>query len=171
MAENIKDLHRRGNELLQELRVMQTGVQIVTAFLMTLPFQARFAELNQFQVEAYVVLLVFSGLVSALILMPVAIHREYFGLKIKEVTVDNGHRLVRWALAAIALLICGCIIFITIVVLADVAAWVIGAAASLVILVMVLVVPRFLRRRQAEEDDSESLSEDEPEDQTVTGSH
>ncbi len=39
--------HRQWNELLQEMRVMQTGVQILAAFLVVLPFQARFNMLNR----------------------------------------------------------------------------------------------------------------------------
>ena len=39
-------LDRNWGELLQELRVVQTGVQLLTGFLLTLPFQARFADLS-----------------------------------------------------------------------------------------------------------------------------
>ena len=42
-------VNRNWNELLQELRVTQTGVQILTAFLLTLPFQQRFTELSDLQ--------------------------------------------------------------------------------------------------------------------------
>lgn len=143
-----KEMHRKWNELLQEMRVMQTGAQIVTAFLVVLPFQARFAELNQYQVIAYVGLLVFSALVSGLMLMPVAIHRSFFGQSLKNETVRKGHVLVRWALALIAWLLASCVVFITIVVLHDMVAWIIGSIAAIGILTMVIVVPVLLRRRE-----------------------
>ena len=91
-------LDRNWNELLQELRVMQTGVQITTAFLMTLPFQSRFEELNSLQIRFYLVLLVFSVLLTGLIMTPVALDRGLFRLNVKEVTVKQGHRIVRVAL-------------------------------------------------------------------------
>ena len=48
---------RNWNELLQELRVSQTGVQVLAGFLVTLPFQSRFEELDSFQRAWYVGLL------------------------------------------------------------------------------------------------------------------
>src|SRR5690606_31603274 len=47
---------RNWNELLQELRVMQTGVQILTGFLLILPFQSRFADLDDYQRTVYLTL-------------------------------------------------------------------------------------------------------------------
>src|SRR5699024_8412941 len=44
---------RNWGELLQELRVTQTGAQILTGFLLTVPFQSRFTELDDVQVTAY----------------------------------------------------------------------------------------------------------------------
>ncbi|MFC0581660.1 DUF6328 family protein [Micrococcoides hystricis] len=149
-----EQMHRKWNELLQEMRVMQTGAQIVTAFLVILPFQARFGELNHYQVTSYVVLLVFSALISALMLMPVAIHRSFFGQDLKEATVRKGHILVRWALALIALMFAACVVFITIVVLHDTVAWIVGSISALTILVMVIGVPLVLRRREVESEDA-----------------
>ena len=50
--------HRQWNELLQEMRVMQTGVQILAAFLVVLPFQARFEMLSHNDEIVYIILLV-----------------------------------------------------------------------------------------------------------------
>ncbi|HET6268718.1 MAG TPA: DUF6328 family protein, partial [Arthrobacter sp.] len=46
-------LDRNWMELLQELRVLQTGVQLVAGFLLTLPFQARFETLDDYQTGLY----------------------------------------------------------------------------------------------------------------------
>src|SRR5262249_5363915 len=48
---------RAYGEILQEVRVAQTGVQILFAFLLTLAFTSRFASITQFQRNAYVVTL------------------------------------------------------------------------------------------------------------------
>ena len=49
----IEKLDRNWMELLQELRVLQTGVQILAGFLLTLPFQSRFESLDDFQTNLY----------------------------------------------------------------------------------------------------------------------
>ena len=46
-------LDRNWGDLLQELRVSQTGVQLLTGFLLTLPFQSRFAELDRVEQNIY----------------------------------------------------------------------------------------------------------------------
>jgi hypothetical protein len=140
-------LDRNWTELLQELRVMQTGVQITTAFLMTLPFQSRFDELGPGQVRFYLVLLVFSVLLTGLILTPVAIHRGLFRKHIKEVTVNQGHRIVRVALVGTGLLVSACVTFIADVLLGDSSALVIGGTVLLVVAVLLVVLPLILRRR------------------------
>jgi hypothetical protein len=140
-------LDRNWNELLQELRVMQTGVQITTAFLMTLPFQSRFDELGPLQVRFYLVLLVFSVLLTGLIMAPVAIHRRLFRMNIKEITVNQGHRIVRIALVGTGLLVSACVTFIADVLLGDSSALVIGGAVLLVMAVLLVVLPLILRRR------------------------
>ena len=47
---------RNWTEILQELRVIQTGTQILTGFLLTLTFQQRFTALDQYQVDTYLAL-------------------------------------------------------------------------------------------------------------------
>ena len=64
-------LERNWSELLQELRVTQTGTQILTGFLLTLAFQPRFADLDQFQIDVYLVLVILAALTTALALAPV----------------------------------------------------------------------------------------------------
>jgi hypothetical protein len=71
-------LTRNLNELLQELRVTQTGVQILTGFLLTLPFSQRFGALDHVQRMAYLAILSGSVLATGLIIAPVAFHRVLF---------------------------------------------------------------------------------------------
>jgi hypothetical protein len=69
---------RNMSELLQELRVAQTGVQILFAFLLTLVFQPRFNEIDQFQRWTYVVTLLLSVVTAGLLVAPAATHRVTF---------------------------------------------------------------------------------------------
>jgi hypothetical protein len=71
-------LERNWDELLQELRVTQTGVQILTGFLLTLPFTARFASLDGMQTAIYLATIVGSVATTGLIVAPVAFHRLLF---------------------------------------------------------------------------------------------
>src|SRR6476619_1214468 len=82
-----EQLDRNWAELLQELRVLQTGVQILAGFLLTLPFQQRFKELDQFQVTLYLVNVVIAALTTAFILLPVSVHRRLFRQRLKEMLV------------------------------------------------------------------------------------
>ena len=65
-------LTRNWNELLQELRVTQTGVQILTGFLLTIPFTTRFPDLDALQRFSYLAVLTGSVIATGLIVGPVA---------------------------------------------------------------------------------------------------
>src|SRR5690554_5679999 len=80
-------------DLMQELRVSQTAVQLLAGFLVTLPYQARFGRLDDFQRGVYVVLLGLALTTVAVMLAPVAIHRQAFGQQVKPRTVQMGHVL------------------------------------------------------------------------------
>jgi hypothetical protein len=71
-------MDRNWSELLQELRVPQTGVQLLAGFLLTLPFQARFVTLDDYQIRLYLANVVLAALTTATILLPVSVHRRLF---------------------------------------------------------------------------------------------
>ena len=96
-------LTRNFNELLQELRVSQTGVQILTGFLLTLPFTERFGDLDRTQETAYLAVLVGSVIATGLIVAPVAFHRALFRQGERPWLVDNANRAARAGLLALAL--------------------------------------------------------------------
>ncbi|MGH3389058.1 MAG: DUF6328 family protein, partial [Actinomadura sp.] len=58
---------RNFTELLQELRVAQTGVQILFAFLLTLPFSNGFTRTTEFQKDVYIVALLSAAAATAMI--------------------------------------------------------------------------------------------------------
>ena len=134
-------------EVLQELRVMQTGAQIITAFLMTLSFQSRFEDLDGYQVGLYIGLLAFSVLLTGLIMTPVAIHRKLFGMHVKDSTVAYGHRIVKLAVLGIGLMATGCVTFIVDVIAGDLPALIIGGTVLVIMLALLWVLPRTLKRK------------------------
>ena len=130
---------RNWDELLQELRVSQTGVQLLAGFLATLPFQSRFTELDAFQRGWYVGLLGLAFCTVGVTLAPVAIHRRFFQDDVKPELVRAGHRLTSLALVLVGLLLGG-ILFLVVDVVYDRAAAAGGAAVVVVVLVVLLVV-------------------------------
>lgn len=134
-------------ELLQELRVMQTGVQILTGFLLTLPFQARFADLDDHQTTLYLVLVVLSVVTTGLLVAPVSVHRALFRQHLKEGIVTAGDRLARAGLVMLALVVAGTVMLVFDVVVSRTAGVVVGVAALLLLGGLWVVVPAVLRRR------------------------
>ena len=71
-------LNRNFAELLQEVRVAETGVQILFAFLLTLPFTQRFASLDRRDVVAYAVAAAGAAVATIVLVAPVSFHRLTF---------------------------------------------------------------------------------------------
>src|ERR687893_1514953 len=99
-------------ELLQELRVAQTGVQILFAFLLTLSFTERFGSINEVQRWTYVVTLLCSVLTAGLLVAPAAVHRVTFRRGLKAETVQLGHRLFGIGLATLVVTLVGCVLLV-----------------------------------------------------------
>jgi len=100
-------LTRNYNELLQELRVSQTGVQILTGFLLTVPFTQKFGSLDPFQRDGYLVTLCGAVLATALIIAPAAFHRTLFRKGEKAWVVAAADRSARAGLFALACTVSG----------------------------------------------------------------
>jgi hypothetical protein len=110
-------LDRNFGDLLQELRVAQAGVQILFAFLLTLPFAARFAAIDTFDKAVYVAALVTAALAAASIIAPVAYHRVLFRRGRKLQLVRAAHRLASVGLAFLFVAMMGALLLTTDVVL------------------------------------------------------
>jgi len=151
-------MDRNWDELLQELRVTQTGAQILTGFLLTIPFQQRFADLDAYQQDLYLVLVVLAILATALIVAPVSLHRVLFRKRMKEEIVDAGNVLARLGLAVLALAIAGSASFVFDVVLDRVAGVVVGAVALVVLALCWWVLPQVLRRRNVAREDADAAA-------------
>ena len=139
-------LDRKWNDLLQELRVMQTGAQLTAGFLLTLPFQQKFAELDDFARRLYLALVLLAALTTALVLAPVAIHRRLSGQHVKERLVQTAHRLVYGVLTCLTLLVSGMVMLIFDVVVDRTYAAVAAGSIFVVMIVLLVVLPHALVR-------------------------
>jgi hypothetical protein len=138
---------RNWNEVLQELRVLQTGTQILTGFLLALAFQPAFADLSDAQRAVYLGLVVLSAISSIVALAPVALHRVLFQQRAKPAVVRYGHVALITALLTVSVLVVGVVAFVFDVVLGGAAAWWALIPLALLILVLWLVVPAVMRVR------------------------
>lgn len=136
---------RNWNDVLQELRVLQTGTQILTGFLLALAFQPAFADLSEGQRVFYLILVVLAALSAIVALAPVALHRLLFGRREKRTVVAYGHTALVTALVTVSLLLVGVVAFVFDIVVGDAASWVAGAAAAVVVVVLWIVIPLVLR--------------------------
>jgi hypothetical protein len=139
-------LDRKWNDLLQELRVMQTGAQLTAGFLLTLPFTDRFADLDGFQVRLYLTLVLLAAATTVLVMSAVAVHRRLSGEHIKEKVVVAGHRLTIGVLTTISLLITGMVMLIFDVVIGRGEAMIWAGAIAVLTVFLVAVLPAVLRR-------------------------
>lgn len=135
-------------ELLQEFRVMQTGIQLLSGFLLTLPFQPRFAELDRFQHGTYLVLVVLAALSTSVVLSPVAVHRRLFGHRRKDRIVRVGHTMAKVAVALVATMVVGSTFFVFDIATSRPTALAVGGAVAAMVAVAVIVLPALLARHE-----------------------
>lgn len=140
-------MDRNWDELLQELRVTQTGTQILTGFLLAVAFQQRFGELSLGQHRLYLALIVTAVLTTALALTPVYLHRALFRRHAKGRLVAVSNVIVRIVLLGVALVLAG-----TVVLIFDVVAGrqdaVVVAVGSVLVLVALACLPLVVRVRR-----------------------
>jgi hypothetical protein len=105
--------NRRMIELLQELRVALVGVQVMFAFLLTVPFTQQFAQLTEFQRMTYYVTLLCAATASAFLIAPTAHHRVLWRRRQKHKLIVVGNTLTLIGLAFVAAAMTGVILLIT----------------------------------------------------------
>ena len=139
---------RNFNDLLQELRVTQTGVQVLFSLLLTVPFSQRFEKVNDFQKDVYFLALLLAAATVASLVAPVSVHRLLFHTGEKPWVVKVSSRLAIAGLVLLCLTLTSVMLFITDVlfdnVLAIVTATVFAAGT-----VTLWFVPPLLRLRSA----------------------
>jgi O-antigen/teichoic acid export membrane protein len=99
-------------ELLQELRVLQTGVQVLFALLLTVAFTGSFTEADGFERVVYVSALVCCAGATALLTAPVAFHRRLFQRDRKADVVQAAHRLLQVGMLVLLLAVVGALLLV-----------------------------------------------------------
>lgn len=140
-------LDRNWADLLQELRVSQTGVQLLTGLLLTVPFQSRFAEITAHQRVIYLVTTSLSVVATGLLIAPVMLHRVLFRLHARRPLVQVSQWFAIAGLATLGLAVVGVVGLIFDVVLGPVPGLVAGLTALALLGVLWGVVPGVVRRR------------------------
>jgi hypothetical protein len=136
---------RNFTELLQELRVAQTGIQVLFAFLLTLPFTNRFEMASGLDRFTYVVTMVAAAAATALLIAPVSYHRLVFRQGRKPQLVTVASRLAVLGLVCLLVAMMGAVFLVVDVVLGSPAAAGLTAGLTVLYLFLWYVLP-FLGR-------------------------
>jgi Family of unknown function (DUF6328) len=139
---------RNFTELLQELRVAQTGVQILFAFLLTLPFTNRFDKATALDRGVYVSTIVAAAAATALLIAPVSYHRLVFRKGRKPELVLVGSWLATLGLVFLLFAMLGAVFLAVDVVLHQPAAALVVAGLAVLYVFLWYVLPFLNRRRE-----------------------
>jgi Family of unknown function (DUF6328) len=138
-------MDRNWGELLQELRVTQTGTQVLTGFLLTIAFQSGFSQLGNVERTVYLVLVFVAAITTALGLAPVNLHRALFRQHAKAELVRVGNIIVQCTLLGVAIVLVGTVLLLFDVVLSRTAG--VLAGTSTLVLIATIAITSTRRRR------------------------
>jgi Family of unknown function (DUF6328) len=140
-------LDRNWSSLLQELRVTQTGVQLLTGFLLTIPFQQRFSQLDGTMKTVYLVTVACSLGATVLLVAPVGMHRVLFRKHRLDAIVSASHACAVAGLVLLGFALAGVAAVIFDVVAGPTAGWIACGATLVAFVVFWFLIPLPLRRR------------------------
>jgi len=143
---------RNLSELLQELRVALPGVQVLFAFLLTVPFSQRFDRLTDGQQELYFGVLLCTAVSTALLIAPTAHHRLLFRMQDKEHLVVISNRYAIAGIAALALAICAAVFLIGDLLFGTTATVISAGGIAVVFLTLWYALPFYRRSRLGREE-------------------
>ncbi len=136
-------------DLLQELRVAQTGVQILAGFLLTIPFSTRFDSLHDGYRALYLVAFGLAAVSTGLLIAPVSFHRFLFGKHEKHALVVVGDQVAKAGLVSLGLTLVSVVVLIFGFVLGTLTGLVAGALMAMFFLLVWVAIPvRLLNRRE-----------------------
>lgn len=136
---------RNWSEILQELRVTQTGSQIISGFLLTVAFQQRFTQLDGYQYGVYGVLVGLAALSTILGLATVSLHRAEFHHHRKTAVVRWGSRLLTTTVIVVGALSAGVVLLIFDVVFGRSPGLFAAGVAIAILLILLVALPRRVR--------------------------
>ncbi|MYS86251.1 DUF6328 family protein [Embleya scabrispora] len=137
---------RQWGEMLQEVRVTQTGAQILFGFLFSVAFAPRFGQLSAFDRDLYVVTVILGALATAALIAPVSIHRSLAGLRRKPQLVRATARLIAIGMSLLAAAVICAVLLLLRVALGSGYAWLWAAVVLVGFVGCWLVLPLLLRR-------------------------
>jgi pilus assembly protein TadC len=132
---------RQMAELLQELRVALPGVQILFAFLLTVPFAQGFTRVTSFQKNLFFATLLFTAISTACLIAPTATHRLRFHQRDRNYVIEVAHKLTIAGLVFLALAIVGAVTLITDFLYGGAGRWIWPALVAVVIAVLWFIRP------------------------------
>jgi hypothetical protein len=127
---------RQMTELLNELRVALPGVQILFAFLLTVPFSQRFSRATDFQQNLYYVTLLTTAASAICFIAPTATHRLRFHRRERAYIIESANRLLIIGLVFLAVAIVGALTLITDFLYGLDGQWLFPAALALFLIVL-----------------------------------
>lgn len=147
-------LDRHWSELLQELRLAQTGTQILFAFLLTIAFQNQFQAADKFTHYVYAVTLTTSALAVAMFLAPVSFHRILYQQKLRDRLVPITHRLISVGLVFLLAAVAGGVLIALDAILSRPVAVVILSAVVIWFVIFWYALPAYVRRTACRDRDA-----------------
>ena len=134
MTDDERKHDRQMIELLNELRVALPGVQILFAFLLTVPFAQRFSKITAFQRDVFYVTLLATTLSAACLIAPSAAHRLRFHQSDREWLIESANGVMIVGLVFLAIAIGAAFLMITDVLFDGARVWIYSAVVWLTIL-------------------------------------
>lgn len=147
----LERLDRNLGELLQELRVALPGVQVLFAFLLTVPFQQNFQKATSFEKDVYLVTLLLTALATALLIAPSAYHRLEFRQGDKKHIVFRANQFAIAGFAVLAAAMSAAVLLVTHFLFSATTAIICTIGAVLVLYGLWYVAPLTRRRQCARE--------------------
>lgn len=144
---DVERADRNWSELIQELRVAQTGIQVLAGFLLTLPFTNRFGDISDRHRDMFLVAFSLAVLTIGLMTAPVALHRVLFAKHEKETMVRVGAFFAKTGMASMGLTLVAVVVLIFGVVVDDTAGFVAGAIVLVFYTSAWVVLPVVVLRR------------------------
>jgi cation transport ATPase len=136
-------------ELLNELRVALPGVQVLFAFLLTVPFSQRFANLTDEQTGVFFATFIMTALATAMLLTPSAYHRLRFRQADKERLLRIANVAAIAGLVFLLLAVTGCVFLIADLLFNAAAAWIVAVVIAGGYGALWFVLPLSRRLREA----------------------
>jgi hypothetical protein len=143
-------LDRNMVELVGELRVALPGVQVLFAFLLTVPFNQRFEQVTSFEQTVYLVTLLSTAVATALLLAPSALHRIQFRRDDKKHIVESANRYAIAGFAALMVSVTGAVLLVTHFLYSDTTSYIVTAAVGALMAFCWYVMPIARRMRHGE---------------------